>query len=211
MTTTAPSRSLTADGRGRLPAPVRDRRPALAALALLLVLGGALASALIAYRSGDRVDVLVARADIEAGEQVDRSDFRVARVAADGAATIEAAAASNFVGTTATGRIPAGTMLNRSMFLASSSIAPTGSLVVGVVLSASQRPAVELRAGDVVRVFLVPRETGDLDQGVGARLRRPRRARSGRPPGATRPGSRCSSRRARPGRSSARRRPTASP
>lgn len=166
MTTTAPPRPLTADGRGRLPAPVRDRRPALAALALLLVLGGALASALVAYRSGDRVDVLVARGDIEAGQVLGPGDVSVARVAADGAATIEAAALGNFVGTTATGRVPAGTLLNRSMFLASSSVAPPGSVVVGVVLSASQRPAVELRAGDVVRVYLVPREAGGAVAGT---------------------------------------------
>lgn len=162
MTTTALPRQSVAEGRGRLPAPARDRRPALAALALLLVLGGALGSALIAYRSGDRVDVLVARGDIEVGQQVSRTDLAVARVAADGAATIEASAAGNFVGTTATGRIPAGTMLNRTMFLSGSSTTPAGALVVGVVLSPTQRPAGEVHAGDVVRVFLVPREAGGV-------------------------------------------------
>lgn len=166
MSTTAPPRPLGAESRGRLPAPVRDRRPALAALALLLVLGGALASALIAYRSGDRVDVLVAREDIEVGQLVTAGDFGIARVAADGAATIEAAAARNFVGTSATTRIPAGTLLNRSMFLAASGVVPLRSVVVGVVLSASQRPAVELRAGDVVRVFLVPRDAGGVSIGT---------------------------------------------
>lgn len=165
MTTTAPARPLAAQGRGRLPAPVRDRRPALAALALLLVLGGALASGLIAYRSGDRVDVLIAREDIEVGQIVSEADFGIARVASDGAATIEAAAGSNFFGTSATGRIPAGTLLNRSMFLSASTVVPPTAAVVGVVLSASQRPAVELRAGDVVRVFLVPREAGDGARG----------------------------------------------
>lgn len=165
MTTTAPARPLAAEGRARLPAPVRDRRPALAALALLLVLGGALTSALIAYRSGDRVDVLVARGDIEVGQIVTEADFGLARVAADGAATIEAAAARNFVGTSATARIPAGTMLNRLMFLAESEVVPPQSVVVGVVLAPNQRPATLLRAGDVVRVFLVPREAGGVVQG----------------------------------------------
>lgn len=166
MSTTAPPRPLGAESRGRLPAPVRDRRPALAALALLLVLGGALASALIAYRSGDRVDVLIAREDIEVGQLVTAGDFGIARVAADGAATIEADAARNFIGTSATTRIPAGTLLNRSMFLAASGVVPVRSVVVGVVLSASQRPAVELRAGDVVRVFLVPRDAGGVSTGT---------------------------------------------
>lgn len=166
MTTTAPPRPLSAEGRGRLPAPVRDRRPALAALALLLVLGGALTSALIAYRSGDRIDVLVARGDIEVGQVVQQSDFALARVASDGAALIEADAAGNFIGTSATTRIPAGTMLNRTMFLADSDVVPLRSVVVGVVLGPNQRPAKALRAGDVVRVFLVPREAGGVVQGT---------------------------------------------
>ncbi len=161
MTTTAPaSRStLAADGRGRLPAPTRDRRPALAALALLLVLGGALGSALIAYRSGDRVDVLVARDTIEAGSILTSNDLTVARVASDGAATIPAEAAANFQGSSVVSRIPAGTLLNRSMFLAGN-VQPEGSVLVGVVLSATQRPSTPLRSRDVVRVFLVPRDTG---------------------------------------------------
>lgn len=165
MTTTAPTRPLSADGRGRLPAPVRDRRPALAALALLLVLGGALTSALIAYRSGDRVDVLVAREDIEVGQIMSAADFSVARVAADGAASIPADAIQNFVGTSASGRVPAGTMLNRSMFLAVQTVQPLRTVQVGVVLGANQYPPGGVRAGDVVRVFLVPRDAGGAVQG----------------------------------------------
>ena len=166
MTTTAPPRSLVGD-RARLPAPVRDRRPALAALALLLVLGGALTSALIAYRSGDRVDVLVARGDIEVGQTLTKADFDIARVAADGKSVIPVEQRDNFVGrSVATTRIPAGTLLTRRMFLSSDSAVPAGAQVVGVVLSATQRPATELRPDDVVRVFLVPSETGDGAQGT---------------------------------------------
>lgn len=164
MTTTAPPRPAAADGRGRLPAPVRDRRPALAALALLLVLGGALTSALLAYRSGDRVDVLVARGDIQIGQQVGTGDFAIARVAADGAQQITAEAAPNFGGTYATTSIPAGTLLNRSMFR-SGSVVPDRAVVVGVVVSASQRPAEDIRTGDVVRVFSVPRDAGNAQAG----------------------------------------------
>ena len=166
MTTTAPPRSLVGD-RARLPAPVRDRRPALAALALLLVLGGALTSALIAYRSGDRVDVLVALGDIEVGQPLTMADLGTARVAADGAIVIPVERRDSFVGSSvATTRIPAGTLLTPRMFLSSGSAVPAGAQVVGVVLSATQRPARELREDDVVRVFLVPSETGDGAQGT---------------------------------------------
>jgi Flp pilus assembly protein CpaB len=161
MTTTLPAPTGTTngiDGRGRLPTPRRDRRPGLAALALLLIVAGALASALVAYRSGDRVDVLVAGRDIQPGQQISAADFRVARIAADGANAIDAAAAPNFYGTHATARIPAGTLLNRMMFLAGG-VLPTGGLIVGLTLTDAQQPAGGLHPGDVVRAYLVPRST----------------------------------------------------
>ncbi|GAA0288642.1 SAF domain-containing protein [Kineococcus aurantiacus] len=97
----------------RLPGPVRERRPALIAFGLVLVVGGALGSALVVHRSGDRVDVLVARHDIAPGELLTADDLGTARVAADGAATVPAGALANFVGTYATTRIPADTLVNR--------------------------------------------------------------------------------------------------
>ncbi|WP_432564541.1 SAF domain-containing protein [Kineococcus sp. SYSU DK003] len=139
---------------GRLPGPVRERRPALIAFGLVLVVGGALGSALVVHRSGDRVDVLVARHDIAPGELVTADDLGTARVAADGAALVPAAALQNFVGTYATGRIPADTLVNRTMFLSGDTV-PADAAVVGVVLDAQQRPTDPLAAGDVVRAYLV--------------------------------------------------------
>ncbi|GAA4660791.1 SAF domain-containing protein [Kineococcus glutinatus] len=138
----------------RPPTPVRDRRPALAALAALLVVGGGLGSALVVHRSGDRVDVLVTREDVEAGQLLTDDDFAVARVAADGGEVVPAAARANFVGTHASGRIPAGTLVNRTMFVAGG-VVPDGAVVVGAVLGPTQRPAQPLVTGDVVRVYLV--------------------------------------------------------
>jgi SAF domain len=138
----------------RLPGPTRERRPALVALGLVLVVAGSLGSALVVHRSGDRVDVLVARRDIAPGQRITAADLGTARVAADGAAVVPAAAAGNFVGTRATTRVPADTLLNRAMFLSGDTV-PAGAAVVGVVLGAEQRPTDDLAAGDVVRAFLV--------------------------------------------------------
>ena len=138
----------------RLPGPVRERRPALVASGLVLVVAGALGSALVVHRSGDRVDVLVARHEIAPGEQVGADDLGVARVAADGAAVVPASALHNFVGTYATARIPADTLVNRTMFLAGDTV-PADAAVVGVVLGPEQRPSDALGAGDVVRAYLV--------------------------------------------------------
>ncbi|PPK98785.1 SAF domain-containing protein [Kineococcus xinjiangensis] len=152
--TAGPAAMPTAVPLRRPPAPVRDRRPALAALAALLVVGGGLGSALVVHRSGDRVDVLVARHTIEAGQRITAEDFGVERVATDGAGVVPAAARENFVGTHATGRIPAGTLVNRTMFLAGG-VVPGDAVVVGTVLGPTQRPAEQLQTGDVVRVYLV--------------------------------------------------------
>ena len=164
MATVAPPRPGTPT-RGRLPAPVRDRRPALAALALLLVLGGALSSALIAYRSGGRIDVLVAANDIPVGQRITAGDLRVARVAAEGAAYVESDAIGNFVGTRARTGVPAGTLVNRTMFVAGS-LVPANAAVVGVVLGATQRPAAAPRSGDVVRVFALAEDGSQATSGV---------------------------------------------
>jgi len=139
---------------GRLPVQ-RTRRPTFAALAVLLILVGALASAWLVYRSGNRVDVLVARDDISVGQLMSAEDFGVARVATDDAPVIVASSRGNFENTRATTNIPAGTLLNRQMFLDSDTV-PQGGVVVGLVLTPQQRPAVPLEAGDVVRLYLVP-------------------------------------------------------
>ncbi|MGI4895395.1 MAG: SAF domain-containing protein [Janthinobacterium lividum] len=148
-----PAGSSAITGRS-LPAPVRERRPALVAFGLVLVVAGALGSALLVHRSGDRVDVLVARHDIAPGARISAQDFGVARVAADGAATVPAGALRNFVGTYATTRIPTDTLVNRTMFMAGDTV-PADAGVVGIVVAPEQRPSQALESGDVVRAYLV--------------------------------------------------------
>ena len=143
-----------APARGRLPVARRDRRPALAALALLLVLVGALGSALVAYRSGSRIDVLVARTDIARGQVITAADLTTARVAADGGLTIDASAIDNFIGAYADSSIPQGTLLNGGMFLRGS-LVPDGAQLVGVVVDITRRTTERLRPDDVVQLVYV--------------------------------------------------------
>ncbi len=67
----------------RLPSPPRQRRPALAALAVLLIVGGAAIAGLLALRADSRVPVLVARHDIAVGARITRDDLAVARIAGE--------------------------------------------------------------------------------------------------------------------------------
>ncbi len=147
----------------RLPVARRDKRPALAALAALLVLVGALGSAWAAFRSGDRVDVLVAAREIPVGAEVVAEDFTEARVAADAGSVVSADAVANFVGTHATARIPQGTLVNRTMFTGGD-IVPDGAQLVGVVVDITRRTTQQPEPGDVVRLFYV---SGSGGQPVG--------------------------------------------
>lgn len=146
-TTTAPT-------RGRLPVARRDRRPALAALAVLLILLGALGSALIAFRSGDRVAVLVAARDIPVGSVIARDDLTTMQVSADAGSVLEDTYEERFIGTRAISTIPEGTLVNPRMFRAGS-IVPENAALVGVVVDATRRTADVPAINDVVRVVFV--------------------------------------------------------
>ncbi|MEZ0107327.1 hypothetical protein ABH920_001318 [Catenulispora sp. EB89] len=68
----------------RLPTAPRERKPALAALAVLLILAGALATMILVTKSGDRESVVrVAGTTIAAGSKLDAGQFVEASVAKD--------------------------------------------------------------------------------------------------------------------------------
>lgn len=143
----------------RLPARSRDKRPALALLALLLVLVGALGSALLVYRTGNRVQVLVASDTIRQGQQVTEDDFGIAEIAfEDGAQVVSADSLDRFVGSQAVSTIPAGSLVSGQMFTPSE-LAPAGAQQVGVVVTSPGRPSDAVEAGDIVRVFATAQES----------------------------------------------------
>ena len=68
----------------RLPTAPRERKPALAALAVLLILAGALATMLLVTQSGHRISVVrVGNTTIAAGSKLSVEDFVEASVAQD--------------------------------------------------------------------------------------------------------------------------------
>jgi hypothetical protein len=149
-------RSAAQTSSSRLPGPVRERRPALAALAVLLILGGALASGLIALRSGERSDYLVLRSGVQAGERIGATDLGVARIAGTGASAIPATQRARVIGQYARTRLFTGTLLTPAM-LSAGSLVPSNAAVVGLMLSPERRPAGGLARGDIVAVYTVPR------------------------------------------------------
>jgi hypothetical protein len=142
----------------RLPTGRRRRRPAMAALAVLIIVGcGALAGAL-AVGGKHSVSVLALAHSVKAGQQVGTDDLRVAHVSGSGLSAVSASAKSTLVGETATASLPAGTLLVDGMLTARVPPEP-GARLVAVALKAGAAP-VQARPGRRVVVLSVPADDG---------------------------------------------------
>ncbi|WP_406474612.1 hypothetical protein [Streptomyces sp. NBC_01615] len=141
----------------RLPAPPRERKPALAALAVLLILVGALGATMLVLRAGDRVEVVQVTSDIQAGESVGShvtsvmvaDDTSVNYVRWDQLGTLKTLKARS--------TIYKGTVVIGDMF-ASKSTLPAGKASVGLALKEGQYPA-DIKAGDIVSAYRVGDDT----------------------------------------------------
>lgn len=140
----APS-STTQSAPSRLPS-TRERRPALIALAIVLIVGGALASGWLALQSGDRAYFLQVSADVAQGE--DLTPDKLERVSLpegfDGG--VSADDEGEVVGRPAATRLLAGTVLNRAMVSDDAGLAQDTTQLAVPVTSG----ALELGTGDQV-------------------------------------------------------------
>jgi hypothetical protein len=144
----------TAPGARRLPGRPRERRPALAALAVLLILGGALAAGFLVLQSGKRVAAIEISAPVGAGQRIPPGAMQQVQIAADSGLDYvpwaEAGQVSRFFTVSA---IPAGTLLTRAM-VAATGASVTGKAVVGLALKDGQLPR-GLQDGDHVAIYQV--------------------------------------------------------
>lgn len=141
-------------GSGKPADPPRQRKPALAALAVLMIVGGALLAGLFALRMDSREPVLVARADIAPGTQITEDDLAEAQVASDVLQTIPAELAGQVVGAYATTEIPADSLVEERMLSAEAPVSGDRA-VVAVGLVPALTPSSELSPGDLVQVVRV--------------------------------------------------------
>ena len=114
MASTKTPASKTNGGSGRLPS-TRERRPALAALAILLIVGGALASAWLAVRSGHRADYLQVRADVGQGQTIKDTDLEKVELPEDFEGGVPEDDIDDVVGQVASTPWTAGMVLTDSM------------------------------------------------------------------------------------------------
>lgn len=151
MTSSRTNGALTAPAVDLASPPRRRVRLPELGIGILLVVGCALAGALFYLQADRKEPVAVLAVNVAAGDEIRRSDLRVAYVSADGPLeTVPPAAAAAFVGRRAAHRLAAGSLLTSAAVVEGSDLA-AGEGVVAVAVGASAMPA-RLAVGDTVNV-----------------------------------------------------------
>jgi hypothetical protein len=144
----------TAPAGRRLPSAPRERKPALAALAVLLIVGGAAAAGLLVIKTGKRVAAIEISQQVSAGQQIPLSAMQEVQVASGtGVNYVAWNEASQVARTFADTTIPAGTLLTSQMTVGANSLT-VGKDIVGLSLSAGRMPF-GLHSGDHVVIYSV--------------------------------------------------------
>lgn len=139
----------------KLPVPPRERKPALAALAVLLILGGALATTLLVLRSGDRVSAVRIAQQVGAGQRFTAQDIEEVQIAGNGVDFVRWSQREQLLRSFASVTLVPGTLLTVEMVNGASSELGPGKATVGLSLKAGQMPA-DVQEGDRVQVIFVP-------------------------------------------------------
>ncbi|MYS94985.1 MULTISPECIES: hypothetical protein [Streptomyces] len=138
----------------RLPTPPRERKPALAALAVLLILVGALGATMLVLQAGDRIEVVKVTQEVQAGESLKDSDVTSVMVAKDESIHyVEWSQLKTIQTYKAKSTIYPGTLAVGEMFAKKASL-PAGKASVGLALKEGQYPS-DIKAGDVVSAYRV--------------------------------------------------------
>ncbi|MGK5697588.1 hypothetical protein ACSNOJ_32670 [Streptomyces sp. URMC 128] len=137
----------------RLPTPPRERKPALAALAVLLILVGALGATMLVLQAGDRIEVVKVTDEIQAGESVGDNVTSVMVAADDNINYIKWSQLATLKTLKAKSTIYKDTVVMGQMFAKKASL-PAGKAAVGLALKEGQYPS-DIKAGDVVSAYRV--------------------------------------------------------
>ena len=150
--------------RTRMPSPPRQRRPAMAALAVVLIVGGALLAGLLAIRMDSRVPVLTVNREIPAGTQITAADLTTTQVASENLRLIPEELSGQVVGLYAKTTINRNQLLDERMLTEESPLSD-GRAIVSMLLSPALTPQQVLETGDKVMVIRVDDEAGGTAEG----------------------------------------------
>jgi hypothetical protein len=138
----------------RLPSAPRERKPALAALAVLLILGGALGAGFLVIQSSKRVAAIEITQQIGAGQRIPLSAMQPVQIAAgSGLAYVPWDEASQVTRYYTVSAVPRGTLLTREM-VGTTGTPVAGKAVLGLALKDGQLPH-GLADGDHIDIYQV--------------------------------------------------------
>jgi hypothetical protein len=157
---------LGSPGGQRLPVPPRERKPALALLAVLLILSGALASAYLVMQSGERVAAIAINQQVAAGQQVPASALTEVQIGDTGINYIRWSERAKVTRAYAAVPLVKGALLTNEMLRAAGDPS-AGRAVVGLSLKAGQVPASGLQTGQHVALYAVATTSGQGNQNNG--------------------------------------------
>ena len=144
----------TSPSARKLPGAPRERKPALAALAVVLILGGALAVGYLMLGSSKRVEAIQITQSVGQGQQIPLSAMQQVQVpASTGLHYVPWSQASQVARFFAATTIPPGTLLTASMAVRTNTLT-NGKAVMGLALKDGQLPA-GLAVGDHVNIYEV--------------------------------------------------------
>ena len=142
-----------------MPSAPRERKPALAALAVLLVALGAVAAGYLVINAGHRVGAVEITQQVGQGQRIPASAIKEVEIASNSGINYVAWQYANRVaGVYAAVQIPAGTLLMSAMTTATNNLAQ-GKVQVGLSLKPGQAPA-NLLIGQNVEAFGVGTGSG---------------------------------------------------
>lgn len=136
----------------RLPVSPRERKPALAALAVLLILGGALVSAYLVIQSGQRVSAIQIAAPVAAGQRIPAGALQEVQVGDTGIHFVPWSARAQVTQAYAAVPLVKGALLTDEMVSVGG--ATDGRVIVGLALKSGQYPA-GLSEGQHVALYSV--------------------------------------------------------
>ncbi|HSZ41306.1 MAG TPA: hypothetical protein VK817_15230 [Trebonia sp.] len=142
----------TAPAGRRMPSAPRERKPALAILAVLLIVGGALAAGVLVLQSGQHVGAVEITQAVPAGQPIPSSAIQEVQIAkgtsVDYVSWQFAGEISQYLSNEA---IPPDTLLNSGMLTKAKSL-PSGMAYVGLALKDGEAPT-SLQSGDTVSIY----------------------------------------------------------
>jgi hypothetical protein len=150
----------TAPAGRRVPSAPRERKPVLAALAVLLIAGGALGAGFLVTQNAKRVAAIEIVSQVGQGQKIPLTAMQQVQIASGtGVNYVPWSEAGQVARFYAANAIPPGTLLNGAMVIRASGVT-VGKVVLGLALKDGQMPR-NLQVSDHINIYDVAGGSGN--------------------------------------------------